>query len=76
VLPIDWLIIENILNLGNSELDHETIVKLKDSFAKIVREERNAREQLERTLRNYAMMKTIPGQTDIGRVYELMHDRD
>ena len=54
VIPIDWLVIENIANLGKIKLDYETKVKLKESYAKILREERSAREQIEETLRSYA----------------------
>lgn len=57
VIPIDWLVIENIVNLGNVVMDYPTIVKLRESFAKILKEERSAREQLERTLKNYARSK-------------------
>jgi histone demethylase JARID1 len=54
VLPIDWLIIENLMNLSTTELDHATKVKLRESFARIVREERHARDQMEKTLKAYA----------------------
>jgi hypothetical protein len=44
VLPIDWLIIENILNIDKAQLEPETKVKLRDSFARILKEERLNRE--------------------------------
>ena len=68
VMPIDWLIIENIINVGRAELDYETKVKLRESFAHILKEERSSREQLERTLKSHARSLLLPGQ-DSGPVY-------
>jgi hypothetical protein len=71
VLPIDWLIIENILNLGKAVLDHETILKLREAFAKVLKEERHARDQVERVL------KMSQERQKLGLpVSELMPDRD
>lgn len=44
VLPIDWLIIENILNIDHARLEPETKIKLRDSFAHILKDERFNRE--------------------------------
>ena len=62
VMPIDWLIIENILNVGKAELDYETKVKLRDSFSQILKDERFSREQLERTLKSYETSLLLPDQ--------------
>jgi JmjC domain, hydroxylase len=53
VLPIDWLIIENIINLPKLNLDHQTKVRLRDSFYRIVKEERHSRDQMEKTLKTF-----------------------
>ena len=76
VLPIDWLIIENIVNIGRTRLDWETKIRLREAFARIVREERASREQLERTLRSYARSLLPPGQELVAPVYEMMSNRD
>jgi JmjC domain, hydroxylase len=69
VLPIDWLIIENILNLDYSKgIEPETKVKLRDSFSRIVKEERHHRELLERKLR--------PVNPEGKQVWEMMENRD
>jgi hypothetical protein len=52
VFPIDWLVIENILNIDNARLEQSTILKLKQSFARILREEKRARENFEKTLKS------------------------
>jgi histone demethylase JARID1 len=57
VLPIDWLIIENIMNLEHSVLDHETLIKLRESYAKILKEERYSREIFEKTIKEPEMME-------------------
>jgi hypothetical protein len=61
VLPIDWLIIENIMNVGRAKLDYETKVKLRESFAQILKEERSSREQVERTLISHVRSLLPPG---------------
>jgi hypothetical protein len=68
VLPIDWLIIENILNIDRAKLQHETKVKLHDSFMRIVHEERFNREQIEKKLR--------VASNGNGEVFEMLANRD
>ena len=65
VLPIDWLIIENILNIDHARLEPETKIKLRDSFARIVKEERFNRDQIEKKMR-----------TATEQVYEMLPNRD
>ena len=65
VLPIDWLIIENILNIDHAKLEPETKLKLRDSFARVLKEERINREQIEKKLR------IVSDQT-----YEMLPNRD
>ena len=61
MIPIDWLVIENVLNIKQANLEHETKLTLKSAFARILKEERKARDILERTL---------------GRQGEMMAERD
>lgn len=51
VLPIDWLIIENILNIDQAKLEPETKLKLRDSYLKILKEERYHRDFIEKKIR-------------------------
>jgi hypothetical protein len=51
VFPIDWLLVENLSNLDKINLDLETRVKMRDVFRKILKDERKAREQLEKFMR-------------------------
>ena len=48
VFPIDWLLIENIQNIDTIKLDLEAKIKMRDVFKKLWRDERKAREQVER----------------------------
>ena len=48
VFPIDWLLVENISNLGKIDVDLDTRLRMRDVYRKIYREEKKAREQLER----------------------------
>jgi hypothetical protein len=55
------MVIENIMNLGSSQLEHATKLKLRESFSRILKEERNSRDQLERTLKNHVRSLLPPG---------------
>jgi len=44
VFPIDWLVIENIMNLDKSQLDIETKIRLRDVYEKILRDEKRMRK--------------------------------
>ena len=44
VFPIDWLVIENVLNIANADLDMDTKHRLREAFTRIIKEERKARE--------------------------------
>jgi hypothetical protein len=50
VFPIDWLVTENIINIQQVRLEPETKLKLRDAFARILKEERRARAFLEKYL--------------------------
>jgi histone demethylase JARID1 len=54
VFPIDWLIVENIMNIDKTELDLETRLKLKDIYLKMHKEEKKQREVLEKLIRSNA----------------------
>ena len=51
VFPIDWVVTENIANLKHIRLDQETKHKLREALARILKEERRARANLERVIR-------------------------
>ena len=67
VFPIDWIITENILNIGKANLELETKIKLKEAYFRILKDERKSREQLEKTL------KVVTGT---GQGSQMMKDRD
>lgn len=51
VFPIDWLVIENIMNIDSIKLDLESKLKLKEVYTKIFKEEKKARETLEKLMK-------------------------
>lgn len=51
VFPIDWLVVENIMNLDKVDLDLETRIRMRDIYKKIYREEKKAREMVERFMK-------------------------
>jgi len=53
VFPIDWLLIENIRNLDTIQIDLETKLKLRDQYRKIVKDERKAREYVEKAAKSH-----------------------
>lgn len=70
VFPIDWLLVENIMNLDKVDLDLETRIRMRDIFKKIYREEKKAREAVER------YMKGGNDNYQGKQVYEMMPNRD
>ncbi len=52
VFPYDWLVLENAKNVANAKLDEDTLLKLRDVFRKIVRDEKRMREYLERIVKD------------------------
>ena len=44
MFPIDWIITENILNIGKANLELETKIKLKEAYFRILKDERKSRE--------------------------------
>ena len=51
VFPIDWLVIENILNLKKIRLDLPAKNKLREFFSKFLDEEKKSREYVEKILK-------------------------
>jgi histone demethylase JARID1 len=51
VFPLDWLIIENIRNITKLNIDLETKIKLRDQYQKILKEEKDARDYVEKYAR-------------------------
>ncbi len=52
VFPIDWVLIENILNLDKINLDLETRIKLKETYNKVLKEEKKSRDIIEKMIKN------------------------
>jgi hypothetical protein len=48
---MDWLVLENIRNINTINVDLETKIKLRDQFKKALKEEKNAREYVEKMAR-------------------------
>ncbi len=52
VFPIDWLIIENVSNIDSMSLNLETRLKLRDVYKKIFRDEKKARDYVDKFMKN------------------------
>ena len=52
MFPIEWLVIENIRNIKSVRVDGETKKMLKDYYKKILKDERQAREEIESKVRD------------------------
>ena len=54
VFPIEWLLTENIRFLKNVILDRESLLRIRDTYKKILQEELKSRYQMEHKIRlNY-----------------------
>jgi hypothetical protein len=67
VFPIDWLIIENIINVKHANMHHDAKSKLRLAWQKVYRDERRSREAIETLL-----LKDSGGALGV----EMMKDRD
>ena len=71
MLPLDWLIIENILNLDYAKgIEMETKAKLREAYSRIIREERHHRELMEKKIRE------VNPEGGATVVWEMMENRD
>jgi hypothetical protein len=61
VFPYEWLIVENAKNIATVSLDQETLLKLRDVLRKIVKDEKKAREWIEKTGKELAEEKQQEG---------------
>lgn len=72
VFPMEWLMIENISNIKKVILDLISLKKLKEVYSKFYKEERKARDSIEKLIKaslDKAKLTTRP-------VFEMMPNRD
>lgn len=68
VFPMEWVIVENIRNIDTIKVDAQTKLRLRDHFRKLCRDEKKAREFIE---------KASKSQADYAKVtFKLMERRD
>ena len=60
VFPMEWAILENIKNLNLINVDGQTKLRLREHFRKICRDEKKARDFIEKAAKN--------GQPDLANI--------
>ena len=52
VFPMEWILLENVKNLDTIKVDDPTKLKLRDHFRRVVKDEKKAREYVEKATKN------------------------
>jgi histone demethylase JARID1 len=73
VFPIDWLIIQNVLNIDKLKMDQASLLKLKDVYSKIYKEEKKSREQLKLLIKEEYLSQK---DSQFPQAFQAMQDRE
>lgn len=68
VFPMEWLLVENIRNLDEIKVDGQSKLKMRDHYRKVHREEKKAREYMEKA------QKSIPEYSKV--TFKQMENRE
>ena len=60
VFPIDWLLVENIKAIDQTALDEETKEKIRGHYKKLFKEEKKARDTMEKYIKENASKGKVP----------------
>jgi hypothetical protein len=50
VFPLDWLVIQNVVHVETSVFSNDTLFKLQEAFHRVYKNEKKAREIIERLI--------------------------
>lgn len=68
VFPMEWVLMENIRNIDTINIDGQTKLKMRDQFRKVWKEEKKAREYIEKIAKGHNEFANI--------TFRLMEKRD